>query len=472
MTPVIILLCIESALAAIAFVASGRRLAPMALWLICASAPLEVYRTPVAGVNLSLFRLSVLVGAATLLWDARGQVTAFARHRLVGGYLALALIMSISILTLSQNRFLSARVLSQVLIGIVVIIVICGLTTRTSLETAVRGVVVGVVVPIAAASVQAGLLLAGVRTSLPLLDQLPVASGLENSRLTYAFAGEQGLRARGTFGDANHFGVYLAVVLGLALALGALHLVRKQGRPAIAVLSLAVASAGMLVATDSRTAWIAAACGVAGVAWPTAAILRGGWTRRRRLIALGAALVVSLGVALPLASRILARVQPNTGINAVSNQVHVHTMSVALHQFVEHPVFGIGLSDLGGHLGQNMRASNAHSSWLDVAAELGAIGVLALLALVAVVIGPLVGLVRRMLGTRYALIPGGLLGAYAGFATASAFYDLWWDDFHWMLLGVVLAAIRLLPGWAAPAWMRLRLPPGRLRWRRPAPARS
>jgi len=33
-----------------------------------------------------------------------------------------------------------------------------------------------------------------------------------------------------------------------------------------------------------------------------------------------------------------------------------------------------------------------------------------------------------------------IAAGYIGFAIANLSYDLWWDDFHWVVLGLVIAS--------------------------------
>jgi hypothetical protein len=42
-----------------------------------------------------------------------------------------------------------------------------------------------------------------------------------------------------------------------------------------------------------------------------------------------------------------------------------------------------------------------------------------------------------------AFVAGGFLAAYVAFLLANATYDLWWDDFHWLLLGTIIGTGRL-----------------------------
>ena len=141
---------------------------------------------------------------------------------------------------------------------------------------------------------------------------------------------------------------------------------------------------------------------------------------------------------LPLLPRIGDRLDNARSANRISNESHAQTTRFAYEQFLAHPVAGIGLSDLGPRLAQDQRTSGAHSSYLTVAAELGLPGLVVTLVLLGLVVRALLPSARGTQDDQVARF--GLFCAYMGFIIANAFYDLLWDDFHWLFVGVALAA--------------------------------
>jgi O-antigen ligase len=148
----------------------------------------------------------------------------------------------------------------------------------------------------------------------------------------------------------------------------------------------------------------------------------------------------------------------NAAANVHSNHVHAHTLRQAARDLARHPVFGIGLADFGPQLGEAPLTSGAHSTYLTVGAELGLAGLLALVAAVACTARVLINACRATSGPARQLAIG-LAGGYAGFAVAAGFYDLWWDDFNWLVSGVVFGVCALLTArstagaWRRPNWV-------------------
>src|SRR6185312_6918157 len=83
------------------------------------------------------------------------------------------------------------------------------------------------------------------------------------------------------------------------------------------------------------------------------------------------------------------------------------------------------------------RTSGASSTYLSVAAQVGAFGLLALLAGAAIAMWMLTRAYRSLEGRALRVLPLGLGAAYLGFMAANVTYDVWFDDFHWLVLGVV-----------------------------------
>jgi len=103
-----------------------------------------------------------------------------------------------------------------------------------------------------------------------------------------------------------------------------------------------------------------------------------------------------------------------------------------------HPFSGVGLGGYGHYANEPSIISSAHSTFLTVAAELGIVGVALLLGAISVTLIAAVRSTRRASGGNRAIL-GGFTAAYAGLAVANIIYEVWMDDFQWVLFGLVLA---------------------------------
>ena len=191
-----------------------------------------------------------------------------------------------------------------------------------------------------------------------------------------------GQRLAGHVPDLNATGSYflLAALTGLGLAAG--------GRRRALLLAPPILAAGAAWwLSGSRTALAAAAIvGVAaGVRWV--------WTRqvtvRLRLAAAGALLAAVL--ALPLA--IVAAYPDRGGVSAAASSLRFRTefTTRSLRMWASQPLFGVGAGryyPLSAEFAAETvpprwRTENAHNNFLQIAAELGAVGILAFLGLLA-----------------------------------------------------------------------------------------
>lgn len=437
MSALLVLATLEVAIGIGCFVGAGRNLRRFALLLLTVTAPLEVYRTGVAGVNPSLFRLSLAIALVIVLRspESRQVLRRVNRIPIFLTYGALAVIMLVSLATMSDNVALGARVFAQVTIGIIAAALVYALASQEPLMRIARYILVGASVPLAAAAWQ----LIVPSEPLPLLSLLPVPEGLEVTRDPLPVF-EATARARGTFGDPSHFGAYLLLVGAVALA-STIVAFRQWATRRTASLSVLLACIlGVVFATYSRSAWLGC---VAAISLVTV----GAWLRlaadparttRAAVVPLAVACCFIAATA-PLASAVNDRLDPSSAGNVVSNSVHERTVTVALDDLLSHPLTGIGIADLGPQLEQAVRSSGAHSSYLTVAAEIGAPG------LVLMLLAPLLTLRLLHRGMSASAEPDRLMlrsiaAGYIGFAIANLSYDLWWDDFHWVVLGLVIAS--------------------------------
>ena len=441
---VAILVGIEAVLVAVLYLLLRGDWHRTCVYLVGLTAPLEVYRTTVRDLNPSLFRLSLAIAAVTVvvgLVRDRGtswrELVSARAYPLAGAYLVLLLVVAMSIAA-NGDTFLGRRLVAVLLVGIVGMVVLTELVRRTSIQTLAVALVAGAVLPILAACWQVLAPEVGADQSLPLLSELPVAEGLEQARsesavLSAGATDEETTRLKGTFVDPNHFGAYLVFVLALASALAASAFRRDRRDQAAALAALGFATASVLVGTYSRSAWVAAAVAVAGAALVAGPAL---WRSlpRRVLIAGTAVLAVTALAALAIPD-VRDRLSPGSAVNASSNAVHRENAEVGLDAFRERPLLGIGPGELSARMNAGVRTSAADSTYVTVVAELGAVGLFALLLTA--------GLALQALWLRrheHDLLPLALAGAYAGFLVANVFYDqLWWRDFHFTIVGLVVA---------------------------------
>jgi O-Antigen ligase len=418
-----------------------------ALYVLGVTAPLEIYRTAIAKFDISLFRLSLLLALGVLVASSRSRVrllVSWLRHPLVLTYLLLCGLVLLALLVHPIDQFLGVREAAQIAIGAVALAIVAELVRRESPQRAAGAIVAGSALPILAAGWQAIAPKLGASGALPLLDRLPAAQGLEITRQALSSFGPIGARAKGTFGDPDHFGVYLIFAMCVALGLLIVALQRDDRRAQIANAAMATAATATLVATYSRSAWIGALIGaLITVAWALRHWRLGDLRApsRRVVLALG---VVAVILAAGEASSVIKRASPSSSINVVSDREHSSTVRFAYHQFIDHPLLGIGPGGLGVKLKLPPRTSGASSTYLSVSAQVGVFGLLALLAAAAIALWLLLRVYRSLGATLLRALPVALAAAYVGFLAANVTYDVWFDDFHWLMLGAIAGMAAML----------------------------
>ena len=421
----------------------------LALALIVLTAPLEVFRTSVGAVNLSLFRLALGAGAAVIALDwLRRRERPELRARVPLAVVALAAAVAVGLALNPVNTGIGLRLLATLLIGAVAIVVVASLARAVSPRTAAILLVLACVLPLIGGSWQALAPRIGADPTLPLLTRLDVAEGLSVNRDAPAKIGELTARTKGTFGDPNHYAVFLVVALTCAAALVLRGGLRPDVRLAVGLLGLTILLG--LLSSYSRTGWgatIVAAVALAG-------LLRSMGGRRLRLgrrgvIAVAGATLAFAAVLAPAAANFAERLNPSAEINTGSNETHRQTAEFAWEAFLEKPLLGIGSGGIGKALDQGPRTSGAHSSLLTVAGELGLLGLAALFAIVWAALTCAREALRRFDGPDRAALAA-LFAAYVAYLAANVVYDLFFDDFHWLLLGL-LAAFAAAPRTAAAA---------------------
>src|SRR2546423_11233523 len=116
-----ILLGVEGVLLSIAYLLSRGDWERTAMYVLAATAPLEVYRTVIGKVDVSLFRLSLLIAVVLLALNAdrRGTLRRWAGLPLVRAYSALAGVVVLGLIVHPINPFLAERQIAQIVIGVV-----------------------------------------------------------------------------------------------------------------------------------------------------------------------------------------------------------------------------------------------------------------------------------------------------------------------------------------------------------------
>jgi O-antigen ligase len=178
-------------------------------------------------------------------------------------------------------------------------------------------------------------------------------------------------------GYANALGIFVAI--GLLLALG-LASVARRWRDRAAALAPCVVLVPALLLTSSRGAWVALVVGLLALV-----VLRGGRVRGP---------VVGLVVAAALATAAAVAVVTRGGGSLVENRLRY--WDVAWADYVDHPLLGSGAGTFGDYwlssgAGPGFTRT-AHSLYVQSLAELGPVGLLLVLTVVAI---PLVALMQR-----------------------------------------------------------------------------
>lgn len=258
---------------------------------------------------------------------------------------------------------------------------------------------------------------------------VPVLFGL------YQVAGDAGqyitgfVRANGTFTHPNPYSFYLIIILALLLnifsAAPALGL-RRRGLLAAAAVPVA---AGIFF-TYTRTAWI----GIFMLAF--AVIL----FRQRRFFWILIFPVLVLALASPLRERLQ---DLGTSFNSVTHRFDIWTSG--LKNLPDYPLLGRGL---GSFELMDDYGEPAHNDPLRIFVELGALGALAYLGLVAALVKRLWESVRRDLGPLGNALSCAVFSIAAVFALASLTGNIFFRPalqwYLWALLGALfnLAALR------------------------------
>ena len=231
-------------------------------------------------------------------------------------------------------------------------------------------------------------------------------------------------RVTSLFDDPSHYGRHLVLAIGIVLV--ALWLARVRLAPAVALLALLGTGLYFSYSQSSMVALVVVAVALA---------LFAGERRSRRLVIAVSAVVAVTGLGL-----FAYQLAQDGGRSVTSGRSPL--VESTLTVFAEHPVVGVGVAgqpaasrELAGRRRAERRYAS-HTTPLTVAAELGALGLVAYLALLAGSAYALVG-VRR----RDPLLGLGLAAVLLALFTHSLFYDGFFENpITWIALAIAAAA--------------------------------
>jgi putative inorganic carbon (HCO3(-)) transporter len=307
-------------------------------------------------------------------------------------------------------------------------------------------------------TVWAILIAGGILASLAVLQQLTGSfeqtyAGFSRVELRNIVDRNSGFRSEGPV-SANYFALILVAVVPLAVE-RVLH-ARGRLQKSVAAVTIAVAVSA-IVFTYSRGGIVALAiCCIPMLSWVP---------RRRigRLVVAGSLAAVLLG-SFVLPAEYLQRLGALTQIvEARSGAIpqdgalrgRLSEVTSAAMIFGDHPIVGVGYGNFEIHypryaqmlaLDGRREERQAHSLYLEVAAETGIVGVLAFGALVGSAVLGAFGARRRLAengDTRAEQVAQGFGFALLGYLAGSIFLHLTYPRYFWLLIGIGLALAAL-----------------------------
>lgn len=256
-------------------------------------------------------------------------------------------------------------------------------------------------------------------------------------------------RLSASTGEKNRFAQLMVVTFPIAISLA-----RRRRRLAAAVHIIStVLIIGGIAVSGSRGAALGVVATVAVLA-----VLR--VISVRAVVGVAVAAALTLVVLPEYRERVVSSVDVATsadGAGAVDGSTlsRITELVAALHMFVDHPFLGVGP---GGYppqyeayaerIGLNVREGprEAHNLYLGVAAELGFAGLLAFLAIFAVLLRRLHAVRRAALAHDDTLadLAGGMTAAIVAYLATGVFLHLSFERYLWLILAVADAAARVL----------------------------
>jgi O-Antigen ligase len=252
---------------------------------------------------------------------------------------------------------------------------------------------------------------------------------LAKKDVQFANAYSSFFRVTSVFQDPSVYGRHLVLGIVVLVALLWLALVR----PAIGLPILALLTVGLYF-SYSQTSFVALFCAVLVIA-----LLAGDRLTRQVVVAVSAALVLAAG------GLVLAEGGGDSARQVTSGRVPL--AEVTWPVYAAHPVAGVGigsqpLMSLREEHSRGRKSKNvSHTTPLTVAAELGTIGLLVYLALLAALGRAISGIWQRHRAVGLALA-----GCLTALVVQSLFYGGFFEDpFVWGIAGLAAAALTYLP---------------------------
>jgi len=244
-------------------------------------------------------------------------------------------------------------------------------------------------------------------------------------------------RVFSTIGQANALAAYLVLVVPLILSLAA----GRRLAAKVAVVSVVALAVVALAFTLSRGGYLglAAAAIVLGVlAWPKRkSLMAPHWLR---LVPLAGVVVLVLVLSVPgiqaVAQRFAARALLTADLSEGSIKNHLDLWNVGIAIAADHPIVGTGQDTyvllFGGYRDRVLsperavvmmvfRPESPHNVYLATAAGAGLPALAAYVAIVAAVVGRILGALRRTVDPRAWLVGAALLSAIVGHLVTDAF---------------------------------------------------
>ena len=411
-----------------------------ALYLLILLAPLEVYRAliPSLGVNGSPFRIGLLyVLAQTAVLVLRERRLPRPDRVLVG----FAGLVALEVLTLFRalEPSTSIRIVGGHAAGLVAAAVLSDRLRSEHPRHLALGFLVSASLPLVLGLAVFVTQTPGEPAIVPGLAGLEVTSDLEERLQAPTYSGTDLARAEGTLLDPNQFAAFLVAAVLLAVGLASEASGRARHRLALGALLGVV---GILM-TFSKSGLLSLFGGLA--------ILRGrsaGAAARKAGMLRATFVLVSVATVLAAAwtvapSVLRERLDPFSAPNETSTRLHEQTRLDALSLYGEYPILGVGPGNFGPVTGADTLVSSTHSVYTTVLAELGTVGILLFLLTPALLALRLRR--RKRAGTDVAAEASLLVTVYGVLLLNNVLYEVWANEFQWVLVGLVAAATCRVP---------------------------
>ena len=248
--------------------------------------------------------------------------------------------------------------------------------------------------------------------SIAAIRQLVTGAGPESYQVGGA------VRVFGTFGHPNTLAAFLVIALPMMIAVSVLWTGRK---PAVAIWTIRLGSligTVALILTQSRGGWLAFAGALAVLL-----ILAPRYVQR--IAAIGALLVVVVGIGSGLATEVPGVERFSSVVNSQFNRVQVTTETwgqlerqahwgAALSMLREDPVYGVGAAEYNDNFREHttewrfrVGRGQAHNGYLHMGAQAGVPGLLAFVAWIGTILVALARRVHASAGPSLVLAAGG-----------------------------------------------------------------